>query len=372
VVILLAGEPGVGKSTLVLDAAARAARAGRRVLYATGEESAQQVRLRAERIGAVTHGLLLSTVCDLGEVLGEVEAAQPDLLIVDSVQTLGSAQVDGTPGGVAHVRAVTAALVREAKLRTMAVLMVGHVTKDGAVAGPRTLEHLVDVVCAFEGDKHTSLRLLRASKNRFGPADEVGCFELVETGIREVTDPSGRFVQGAGEAVSGTCVGMALEGRRPLAVEVQALVVSSVLASPRRTTSGIDSSRLAMVLAVLQRRCSLSMGAQDVYVSTVGGAQTREPSLDLAIALACASGRWDVPIEPGTVVIGEVGLGGQVRPVVGLDKRLGQAVRMGMSRAIVPAGSRDGPPVKGLAVIEVADVGAAARAALRVPAQSPV
>ncbi|MCL2787670.1 MAG: DNA repair protein RadA, partial [Micrococcales bacterium] len=211
-----------------------------------------------------------------------------------------------------------------------------HVTKDGSVAGPRSLEHIVDVVCSFDGERHTEVRLLRASKNRFGPAEEVGCFTLAEDGIHEVADPSGLFAQLGCDPVPGNCLGISMEGRRPMAVEVQALAVSSSAASPRRTTSGVDSSRLAMVLAVLQRRCGVTFGSQDVYASTVGGARVCEPGMDLAVALACASGRFDVPIPPGTCAIGEVGLGGEVRPVRGLDRRLAEAARLGLRRALVP------------------------------------
>jgi DNA repair protein RadA/Sms len=382
-VILLAGEPGVGKSTLVLDVAARAALEGRTVLYSTGEESACQVRLRAGRIGALAPGLLLAALTDLGEVVAEIERVKPDLLVIDSIQTLGAAQIEGTPGGVAHIRAVTAALVREAKARDMAAIVIGHVTKDGSVAGPRTLEHLVDVVLTFEGDPGTALRMLRASKNRYGPADEVGCFEMAEQGIREVPDPSGLFIgtglagvagsddgtAGGASGVSGSCLGIAMEGRRPLAVEVQSLVAPSVLASPRRTTSGVDGARLAMVLAVLQRRCGVSLANQDVYVSTVGGARVHEPALDLAMALACASGRWDVPIPAGTVAVGEVGLAGEVRPVHGMARRLAEAARLGAHRAVAPVGTAASVAVDpALDLVEAPDVRTAARRALEAAA----
>ena len=253
-VVLLAGEPGVGKSTLLLDVAARAARSGRRVLYVTGEESAAQVRLRAGRIHALAPTLLLVSETDLATVLGHIEQQNPDLLVVDSVQTIASAQVDGTAGGVSQVREVSAAVIQAAKARDMPVVLIGHVTKDGSVAGPRTLEHLVDVVCQFEGDRHSRLRMLRATKNRYGPTDEVGCFDLSETGIVGLTDPSGLFISQALHPVPGTCLTVTLEGRRPLVAEVQSLVALSSVPNPRRTTSGVDSSRLAMVLAVLQRR----------------------------------------------------------------------------------------------------------------------
>jgi DNA repair protein RadA/Sms len=266
---------------------------------------------------------------------------------------------------------VTAELVAGAKARNIAVVLVGHATKEGSVAGPRTLEHLVDVVCSFDGEARTSLRMLRATKNRYGSAEEVGCFELGEAGLREVADPSGLFARPGELAVPGTVIGMALEGRRPIAVEVQALVAPSALPSPRRTTSGVDSSRLAMVLAVLQRRAGVGVASHDVYVSTVGGARVIEPALDLAIAVACAGARWDLAGRPRTVVIGEVGLGGEVRPVRGLDRRLIEAARLGFTRAIVPAGTmaaltRDGGPKypDGLEVIEAPDIAHAAREAV--------
>ena len=356
-VVLLAGEPGVGKSTLLLDVAARAARGGRRVLYITGEESTGQVRLRAERIRALDANLLLASETDLGTVLGHVDQVCPDLLVVDSVQTIASSQVDGAPGGVGQVREVAAALIAVAKTRDIPTVLVGHVTKDGSIAGPRTLEHLVDVVCQFEGDRHSRLRLLRATKNRYGPTDEVGCFDLSETGIVGLADPSGLFVSHALNHVSGTCVTVTLEGRRPLATEVQALVAPSAATYPRRTTSGVDSSRLAMVLAVLQRRVGARLADQDVYVSTVGGARAVEPATDLALALATVSARENVPLLVGLVALGEVGLAGEIRPVVGVSRRLSEAARLGFTHAVVPVGSVEptGTPAE-ITLLEVADL----------------
>ena len=339
-VILMAGEPGVGKSTLLLDVAARVARtAGQRVLYVTGEESAGQVRLRAERIHALAPGLLLAAETDLGTVLGHIEASDPTLLVVDSVQTIASALVDGAPGGVGQVREVAAALIAAAKERDIPAVLVGHVTKDGSVAGPRTLEHLVDVVCQFEGERHSRLRMIRATKNRYGPTDEVGCFDLTEDGILELPDPSGLFLSHTVRHVAGTCVTVTLEGRRALATEVQALVVPTVLSNPRRVTSGVDSSRLAMVLAVLQRRAGVSLADKDVYVSTVGGSRLVEPAADLGIALATASGCADLALADKLVAIGEVGLAGEIRPVAGLARRLAEARRLGFTQAVVPIGS---------------------------------
>ena len=253
-VILLAGEPGVGKSTLLLDVAARTARGAARVLYVTGEESAAQVKMRAERIDAVADTLFLTAETDLGIALGQIEKLDPALLIVDSVQTLASGEVEGTAGGVTQVREVAASLINAAKKRNMATLLVGHVTKEGSIAGPRLLEHLVDVVCQFDGERHSRLRLLRAVKNRYGPTDEVGCFDLTETGIEGLADPSGLFVTRTKDPVSGTCITVTLEGRRPLVAEVQSLLAKTANAQPRRATSGLDSARTAMILAVLQSR----------------------------------------------------------------------------------------------------------------------
>jgi DNA repair protein RadA/Sms len=361
-VVLLAGEPGVGKSTLLLDVASRAAQLGRTVLYVTGEESAGQVRLRAERIGALHPGLLVAAENDLGTVLGHVERAAPDLLVVDSVQTVASDAVDGTAGNVTQVREVAASLIRVAKERGLATVLVGHVTKDGSIAGPRVLEHLVDVVCQFEGDRHSRLRMVRAVKNRYGPTDEVGCFDLSDAGITGLADPSGLFLSRHAEPVPGTCVTVTLEGRRPLVSEVQGLVAPAPGSQTRRATSGVDGSRVGMVLAVLERRAAIGMGGADIYVSSVGGARLVEPACDLAIALAVVSAVTDKPLAPGTVALGEVGLAGEVRRVGGLPRRLAEAARLGFTRAVVPRRGDDPVPVpEGMLVHEVDDVHAALR-----------
>lgn len=354
-VVLLAGEPGTGKSTLLLDVAARAARQGRTVLYVTGEESAAQVRMRAERIGALRPRLLLAAETDLGSILGHIEATGPDLLVVDSVQTIASDAIDGVAGNVGQVREVAASLIRAAKSRGMATLVVGHVTKDGSIAGPRVLEHLVDVVCQFEGDRHTRLRLLRAVKNRYGPTDEVGCFDLGERGITGLADPSGLFLSRHEIAVPGTAVTVGLEGQRPLLVEVQSLVAPTTLTNPRRATTGLDSSRVAMVLAVLERRVGVTLANRDVFASAVGGVRLGEPSADLAVAMAVASSARDAPVHPQTVVIGEIGLAGEVRRVPRLARRLSEAARLGFTRAVVPAGD-DEPVPAGMTALPVRDV----------------
>ncbi|MDQ0736775.1 DNA repair protein RadA [Arthrobacter agilis] len=353
-VILLAGEPGVGKSTLLLDVAARVARLGKDVLYVTGEESAAQVKLRADRIDAVADSLYLSAETDLGQALGQVESIDPALLIVDSVQTLSSAAVDGSAGGVTQVREVAASLIGAAKARGMTTLLVGHVTKDGSIAGPRLLEHLVDVVCQFEGERHSRLRLLRAVKNRYGPTDEVGCFDLTDGGIEGLADPSGLFVSRTKDPVSGTCITVTLEGRRPLLAEVQALLAESANSQPRRATSGLDSSRVAMLLAVLQSRASVSLSKDDSYVATVGGVRLTEPATDLAVALAIASAKTDHPLPARLIAFGEVGLAGEVRPVPGIGRRIQEAERLGFTHAIVPASpGGTGPVPKGFSVREV-------------------
>ena len=369
-VVLLAGEPGVGKSTLLLDVASRASTAGRTVLYITGEESAAQVRLRAERIGALRPRLLLAAETDLATVLGHVEACSPDLLVLDSVQTVVSDAVDGGAGGVAQVREVAASLIRLAKARGMATVLVGHVTKDGAIAGPRALEHLVDVVCQFEGERHSRLRLLRATKNRYGATDEVGCFDLCDTGITQLPDPSGLFLSRHAEPVPGTAITVTLEGRRPLLAEVQALVATSALTNPRRATSGLDASRVAMALAVLDRRTRVGLGGRDIYVATVGGVRLAEPATDLAVLLAVASSATDVPLRDGLVAVGEVGLAGEVRRVGGVRRRLAEAARLGFTSAVVPCGTDEAAP-DGITVYEVPDVATALRRATTPEASRP-
>jgi DNA repair protein RadA/Sms len=359
-VVLLAGEPGVGKSTLLLDVAARFADSGR-ALYVTAEETAAQVRLRADRIGALHDDLFLAAETDLAAVLGHVDDVKPDLLVVDSVQTVASAEVDGSPGNVSQIREVAAALIRVAKERGIATVLVGHVTKDGSIAGPRMLEHIVDVVLHFEGDRHSRLRMVRGVKNRFGPSDEVGCFDLADDGITGLVDPSGLFLSQQVEPVPGTCVTVTVEGKRPLVAEVQALLAASTLASPRRTTSGLDSGRVAMVLAVLQRRCKVNVGAADVYASTVGGVRLTEPATDLAVALALAGGAQNSPLATGLIAIGEVGLAGEIRRVTALSRRLAEAARLGFTHALVPPDPGRVPP--GIETIEVADLGHALRVA---------
>jgi DNA repair protein RadA/Sms len=371
-VVLLAGEPGVGKSTLLLDVAQQwAAGAGSPSLVVSGEESVSQVRLRAERLGALHDRLFLASESDLGAVLGHLDAVKPGLLVLDSVQTISAPGTEGVPGGVTQVRAVTSALVGVAKERGIAVVLVGHVTKDGQVAGPRVLEHLVDVVLHFEGDKHSSLRLVRGVKNRYGAADEVGCFEMHEGGIASLADPSGLFLTRYAEPVPGTCVTVAMEGRRALVTEVQALIGAEVQGSPRRTVSGLDSARLAMVLAVLERRTKqLKLYNREVFAATVGGIRLTEPSADLAMALAVASGGLDLAMAPHLVAIGEVGLTGEIRRVGAVGRRLAEAARLGFREALVPPGcGPDGSAPKGMRITEVSDLRSALQTAARASAE---
>lgn len=337
-VTLLAGDPGVGKSTLLLEVAHRWAESGRRALYISGEESAGQIRLRADRIGCGGDELYLAAESDLHTVLEHIATVKPALVIVDSVQTMSTTEADGVAGGVTQVRAVTSALTAAAKTNGVALILVGHVTKDGAIAGPRSLEHLVDVVLHFEGDRNGSLRMVRGIKNRFGAADEVGCFLLHDNGIEGVADPSNLFLDQRPAPVPGTAITVTLDGKRPLIGEVQALLAAPAGGSPRRAVSGIDHSRAAMITAVLEKHGKLPVGANDIYLSTVGGMRLTDPSSDLAVAVALASALADLPLTTTAVMIGEVGLAGDLRRVSGMERRLAEAARQGFSIALIPDG----------------------------------
>jgi len=357
--ILLAGEPGVGKSTLLLSVAAESARQNVCALYISGEESASQVRLRAERLKAIDPQLWLAAENDLSAVIGQIDAVSPDLLIIDSIQTISSSAVEGSPGGVTQVREIAAALIRIAKDRNITLILVGHVTKDGSIAGPRLLEHLVDVVLNFEGERHSRLRLIRAMKNRFGASDEVGCFDMSEAGIVGLSDPTGLFTTRHTEPVPGTCVTVALEGRRPLLAEIQALVgVASAdgrdFGNARRVTSGLDNPRTAMTLAVLELRANIRLSGRDVYVATVGGMKINEPSADLAVALAVASAAKGLALPSDLIAIGEVGLAGEIRKITGAQQRISEAARLGFKLAMVPVGSE--LKVAGMDIMEVSRI----------------
>jgi DNA repair protein RadA/Sms len=373
-VTLLAGEPGVGKSTLLLEVVHRWALSGHRALYISGEESAGQIRMRAERTGCSHDEVFLAAESDLDNVLAHIETVKPSLVVVDSVQTLSTTDNDGVTGGVTQVRAVTTALTGLAKSAGgpgVAIILVGHVTKDGAIAGPRSLEHLVDVVLHFEGDRHTALRMVRGIKNRFGSADEVGCFLVHDNGIECVADPSGLFLDQRPEPVPGTAVTVTMDGKRPLIGEIQALVGLQTVPSPRRAVSGLDQSRAAMTAAVLETRAGIAIGQRDIYLSTVGGMRLTDPSSDLAVAIAIASAFADLCLPTSTVVIGEVGLAGDLRRVTGMDRRLAEAVRLGFTTALVPPGAK---VPKGLKTLEVSTIGDALKALLSIavrPASKP-
>lgn len=357
--VLLAGEPGVGKSTLLLAAAntfADSNGGNRKVLYVSGEESAEQISIRARRIGAMSPNVLIADETDLAVLLGHVEDVDPDLLIVDSVQTIASTELDGRAGGVAQVHEVTQVLTRAAKGRRMPLLLIGQSTRDNSVAGPRSLEHLVDTVLTFEGDRGTPLRLLRANKNRYGPADEVACFEQTDDGLQEVTDPSSLFRSHRDAAIPGTCITITLEGRRALLVEVQSLTTPSSSSNPLRRTTGLDNTRAAMLTAVTERAARIKLWDKDIYLATVAGAKVSDPGADLAMCLALTSAARDQALSDDMVAIGEVALSGDVRPVPGLAQRISEAARLGFTTAIVPRGTGKSVNVSGLKLIEVANL----------------
>jgi DNA repair protein RadA/Sms len=351
-VTVLGGEPGIGKSTLLLQALAGLAKSGRRCLYVTAEESAQQVRLRAERLGALPPNLWLVSDTALPHVLGHIESVAPDVVAIDSIQTVYEPSMSSAPGSVAQVRECAHRLVRISKERAMASVLVGHVTKDGALAGPRVLEHLVDTVLSFEGERHHALRLLRAVKHRFGSTDELGLFEMTDRGLDGVPDPSALFLADRRPGTPGSIVAPVLDGHRPLLVEVQALVAETNLPAPRRSAQGLDSGRLALVVAVLQERVGLLFHKRDVHTVVAGGVRVVEPGADLALALALVSAHSGVAVPDDVVACGEVGLGGELRQVHQTSRRLAEAARLGFRRAVVPASAPLSLP--GIEVVRVA------------------
>ncbi|WP_326524686.1 DNA repair protein RadA [Sphingomonas sp.] len=336
---LIGGDPGIGKSTLLLQAAAKLALAGRRVAYVSGEEAADQVRLRARRLGLGNAPVQLAAATSVRDILTTVgQGTVPDLLIIDSIQTMHSDLIEGAPGTVSQVRAASGELIRFAKERGTAVVLVGHVTKDGAIAGPRVLEHMVDTVLAFEGERSHLYRILRATKNRFGGTDEIGVFAMETGGLSEVSNPSSLFLTSRDESVTGTVVFPALEGTRPVLVEVQALTVRLASgATPRRAVVGWDSGRLAMILAVLEARCGLSFSSAEVYLNIAGGYRVQDPAADLAVAAALVSALSERPVPADAVAFGEIALSGEVRPVAHGALRLKEAAKLGFGRALVPA-----------------------------------
>jgi DNA repair protein RadA/Sms len=360
-VTLIGGEPGIGKSTLLLQMVAALARAGARCLVVTAEESTQQVRTRADRLGAVADDVFLVAETSLAHVLAHVDDLSPDVVVVDSIQTVYDPDLGSAPGSVAQVRECAARLVREAKERSMTTVLVGHVTKDGGLAGPRVLEHVVDTVLSFEGDRHHALRLLRAVKHRFGSTAELGLFEMVEQGLVGVPDPSGLFLADRRTGIPGSVVVPAIEGHRPLLVEVQALVSPSKLPQPRRSGQGLDTGRLSLVLAVLGQRVGVGFSELDVHASAVGGVRVVEPAADLALALALVSSLTGQPLPGDLVACGEVGLAGELRQVGQTPRRLAEAARLGFRTAIVPASAPE--VASGIEVVRAPTLREAVRAA---------
>lgn len=342
-VVLIGGEPGIGKSTLLLQAAGKMGRTGMRVLYVCGEESPRQVKARADRIGA-SEGIMLLPEVNVMTIEATVLAERPDVVIVDSIQTLADPGLEGVPGSVGQVRATAARLVRLAKMHDVTLVVVGHLTKEGSIAGPRVLEHVVDTVLYFEGDADHAFRIVRAAKNRFGSVSEIGIFEMGEGGLIEIGQPSGALLAERAVGVPGSAVMATMEGSRPLLVELQTLVTPSYLQMPRRLAVGVDNARLLQVLAILERHAGTPFGSFDVYVSVAGGVRVSEPAVDLALALALASARHERTLPHDAVVFGEIGLTGEVRRVSHAASRLREAARMGFVRAICPPGGGDDGP----------------------------
>ena len=350
--VLISGDPGIGKSTLLLQVAALLSASAGPVLYVSAEESPQQVKLRAERLGAPQEQLYVISETDVESILAHAAAMRPALLVVDSIQTVALDTIASTAGSVSQVRECTAALMRWAKTSNVPVLIVGHVTKEGAIAGPRVLEHMVDVVLYLEGDRFGQYRILRGVKNRFGSTDEVGVFEMASAGLLEVTNPSEAFLEERVLNAAGSTVAVTVEGTRPILFEVQALTSPTPFGTPRRTANGIDTNRLLLLTAVLSRRVGLALGEQDIFVNVVGGLKIAEPAGDLAVCAAIASAFKSVRVDPTAVCIGEVGLSGELRSVRDLDRRLVEAASLGFKRAIVPASLRRGRgrPPEGLQI----------------------
>ena len=364
--VLIGGDPGIGKSTLVLQAAAALAGVKGPVLYVSAEESAQQIRLRADRLGVRSGEVLVLSGTDLDEILASASAVSPSLLIVDSIQTVSVDDITSAAGSVSQVRECTARLMQWGKSRDVPIFIIGHVTKEGAIAGPRVLEHMVDAVLYLEGERHGHFRVLRAVKNRFGSTDEVGVFEMAESGLREVRNPSEAFLEERNETATGSSVAVTVEGTRPILVEVQALTTPSAFGLPRRSANGLDAGRLQLLVAVLQKRVGLGLGGQDVYANVVGGMRIGEPAADLAVALAIASSFRDRPIDSRLVAIGEIGLSGELRSVGQVERRLGEARRLGFDKAIIPASAarRGTTDVAGLKVIRADTVAEAIEAGI--------
>ena len=366
--VLISGEPGIGKSTLLLQASAAMAKVKGTVAYVSGEETQHQIKLRAERLGITGDGLFILAETDLGVILDQIDQLAPGLVVIDSIQTFFLPELGNTPGSVTQVRECTQRLMHWAKLKGVPVFIAGHVTKDGTIAGPRILEHIVDVVLYFEGEPFSAYRLLRSVKNRFGSTNEVGIFEMKEQGLVEVENPSKAFISQRPVEAIGSVVVASIEGSRPLLVEIQALTTYTSFGYPRRTANGVDFNRLLLVTAVLAQRLGLRLGNQDIIVNATGGLKISEPASDLGIALAIASSFRDSIVDPGLVAIGEVGLSGELRSASQLDRRVAEAARLGFRRCLVPKiGSTISPPPKDIELIPVSTVREAISAALIKP-----
>ena len=353
--ILVGGDPGIGKSTLLLQAAAQFAKQGVKTIYVSGEEASAQVRMRAQRLKLTDAPVQLAAETNLRDILTTLEAERPQLAIIDSIQTMWSDNVGSAPGSVSQVRAAAHELTSFAKRKGMAVVLVGHVTKDGQIAGPRVVEHMVDTVLYFEGERGHQFRILRAVKNRFGPADEIGVFEMTGAGLAEVLNPSALFLSDRGEPTPGSVVFAGIEGTRPVLIELQALVAPSPHSQPRRTVVGWDGGRLAMILAVLEARCGIPFTGLDVYLNVAGGMKINEPAADLAVAAALLSAREDAAIPADTVVFGEISLSGALRAVGQTENRLKEAQKLGFTTAIAPKGGKS-PATSGMKLNRVGDL----------------
>lgn len=358
-VVLIGGDPGIGKSTLLLQALASLAAAGKKVLYVSGEESPAQIALRARRLGLSVEAVRVQSEIQLEKIEAALSAEQPEVVVIDSIQTLFSEALTSAPGSVSQVRECAAQLTRVAKQSGVTVIMVGHVTKEGALAGPRVLEHIVDTVLYFEGDTHSSFRLVRAFKNRFGAVNELGVFAMTDKGLRGVSNPSALFLSQHDQNVPGSCVLVTQEGSRPLLVEIQALVDTSHVPTPRRLTVGLEQNRLAMLLAVLHRHAGVAVYDQDVFINAVGGVKITEPAADLAILAAIMSSSRNRPLFRGLVVFGEVGLAGEIRPAPRGQERLREAAKLGFARAVIPKANVPKQKIEGMEIIGVERLGQA-------------
>ena len=351
--LLLGGEPGIGKSTLMLQVAFSASASGSKVLYVSGEESPEQVRMRASRIGEAPLDLMILPETRVPFILGALENSEYSLLIIDSVQTLDQPDIDGVPGSVSQIRESVASITSHAKSRNLPVFLVGHITKEGSIAGPKVLEHMVDVVLQFEGDRNHAYRMLRASKNRFGTTDELGIYEMMSEGLKCVDNPSDVLLSEAGEPTSGSAISVSLEGVRPILVEVQALVSTAVYGTPQRSGTAFDLRRLNMLLAVLEKRCGFKLGSFDVFLNLAGGMKIVDPANDLAVVAAILSSSLDLPLDRDTCFAGEVGLSGEIRPVPRIEARMAEAARLGMKRMLVSGHSKPPKAPVGLSVVSV-------------------